>query len=311
MKLLDLHCDTVTVLESVQLDLENEVSAVTLEKARMLDAKAYAQCFAMFLSDEHRGQDAIEKWERTYRWFCRQMELYADSMEQVFSGTDLDRIEQEGKIAAILTTESAAAFAGNLERIEAMRKKGCLITSLTWNGATEAAGGVYTPETGLTGFGKEAVREMERVGMVVDISHMCDKAVDDFLRIADRPFVATHSNCRPVCNAARNLTDRYVQEIRDRKGLIGLNYLIYFLREEDPMKADMEDVARHIDHLLALGAENVIALGSDFDGAKVPQSFDSLEKIKDLYRYLLARYGQTLTDKIFYENGREFFRRNF
>ncbi len=311
MKLLDLHCDTITALSSVQLDLDNEVSAVTLGKAKNLNAQAYAQCFAIFLSDEYRGQKAIQKWETVYYWFCRQLTLYSDKMQQVMCGKDLDEIEKNGRVAAILTSESGAAFAGDLSRIEDMRNKGCLITSLTWNGATELAGGVYEPELGLTDFGREAVREMERVGMIVDISHLCDKAVADLLKIAEKPFIATHSNCRSVCSAERNLTDRFICEIVDRRGLIGLNYLIYFLRQDDPAKADMEDVARHIDYLLNLGAEDVIALGSDFDGAKVPSSFDSLEKLNGLYAYLASHFGQNLTDKLFYENGRAFFLRNF
>ena len=140
---------------------------------------------------------------------------------------------------------------------------------------------------------------------------LCDKAVADLLKIAEKPFIATHSNCRSVCSAERNLTDRFICEIVDRRGLIGLNYLIYFLRQDDPAKADMEDVARHIDYLLNLGAEDVIALGSDFDGAKVPSSFDSLEKLNGLYAYLASHFGQNLTDKLFYENGRAFFLRNF
>lgn len=310
MKVFDLHCDTITALETVQADLDNEMSAVNLHSAAWGNFEAYAQCFAAFLSDNYRGEAAIEKWNRIYGWFERQLALYPDKIQQVRCGSDLRKIEADGKIAAILTTESGAAFAGELGRIAELREKGCLITSLTWNGATELAGGVYTPEIGLTDFGKEAVKEMERVGMVVDISHMCDKAVDDFLKIAQKPFAATHSNCRSVCNAMRNLTDDYIREMVDRGCLAGINYLIYFLREGTPELAGYEDVARHVEHFLNLGGENIIALGSDFDGATVPESFNQVGKLGSLYDYLCGEFGAGITDKIFYDNARDFFERN-
>lgn len=311
MKLFDLHCDTITGMETIKRDMGNCEAAINLKKIEKAGFAAYGQCFAMFLSDDYRGQAALRQWEAEYGWFIRQMELYRDVMEQAKSYEDLCRITKEGKTAAVLTTESAAAFAGDLSRISYMREKGCLITSLTWNGATEAAGGVYTPEIGLTAFGREAVAEMERTGMIVDISHMCDRAVDDLMKVARKPFVATHSNCRSVCNAARNLTDEYIQEIIRRKGLIGINYLIYFLREGDPENASMSDVLRHVEHILKLGGEDVIALGSDYDGAKAPKSFDSIEKLPDLYILLQNNLGDRLADKVFFDNAAEFFRINF
>lgn len=310
MKVFDLHCDSITALETVKEDLDNDVSAVSLKKVFDGKVMPYVQCFAAFLSDDYRGEAAIEKWDRIYEWFRRQMRLYPDKIEQVFCGSDIERITEDGKYAAILTTESGAAFAGNLERVELLKKRGCLITSLTWNGATELAGGVITPETGLTDFGREAVKEMERVGMTIDISHMCDKAVEDFLEIAEKPFVATHSNCRQICNAARNLTDDYVRELVDCKGLMGINYLIYFLREGDPENAGFEDVARHIDHVLKLGGEDILALGSDFDGARVPECIPHVGKLKGLYEYLCSKFGGNLTEKIFYDNALDFFERN-
>lgn len=311
MKLFDLHCDTITGLETVGLHLESDVAAISLKKLEKSGITAYAQCFAMFLNDTYRGQSAIEKWDRTYQWFLRQLALYPDQLEQVLTGSDLDRITEAGKVAAILTTESGAAFAGQLQRIEELRKKGCLLTTLTWNSDTEIGGGVYTPEIGLTSFGKEAVAEMERVGMIVDISHLCDKSVDDFLKIRQKPFLASHSNCRAVCNADRNLTDEYIQEIVHCEGLIGINYLIYFLREGDPENAGIPDVIRHVEHLLKLGAENVIALGSDFDGAKAPAEFDSIDKMGTLHAACEESLGAEITEKIFYENARRFFQRNF
>jgi len=310
MKLFDLHCDSITALETIKKDLDNDVSAVSLQKAAAGKVMPYAQCFAAFISDDYRGTAAIEKWDRIHEWFCRQMRLYPNKIEQVYRGSDIRRIAKAGKYAAILTTESGAAFAGDTGRIGLLHEKGCLITSLTWNGDTEVAGGIMTPEIGLTDFGKAAVREMERVGMTVDISHMCDKAVDDLLKIAGRPFVATHSNCRPVCNAARNLTDDYVREIIRCQGLIGINYLIYFLREGDPEHAGYEDVARHIDHILRLGGENIVALGSDFDGARVPSSFSHVGKLSGLYEYLCGEFGVALTERIFYDNALDFFERS-
>ncbi len=338
MRVFDMHCDTMTLINKKGLDLSNEQTAVSLPKAQLAKAEAYVQCFALFVKNDD-SDEAEKEWAEHYEWFKNQMAKYSEKVEQAMTYDDILRITKAGKMAAILTTENAAAFGGRLDQILKMREKGCLISSLTWNGKNALAGGSQAQEYGLSDFGREAIIEMERCGMVVDVSHISDRAMNDFLKTARRPFIATHSNARAVCSHMRNLPDEYIKEIIRRKGLIGINYFKEFLRgseykrtksAEEMQKmcaaeagtakssevlrteeAGLDDIAKHIEHTLKLGGEKALALGSDYDGAEIPKEIDGIDKIGTLYTYLKARFGSEITDNIFFENAMNFFRINF
>jgi len=320
MKVFDLHCDTMTLIKNKALNLDNDQTAVSLAKAAAAKTEAYVQCFAIFVKSDE-SEEAEKEWAEHYEWFKNQMMMYVDRIEQAMTYDDIVRITAEGKSVAVLTAENASSLGGRLESISEMRQKGCLIASLTWNGRNALAGGAHKQEYGLSGFGREAVAEMERCGMIVDVSHLSDRGISDFLKIAHRPFVATHSNARKVCGNMRNLPDEYIKEIIKYRGLIGINYYEQFLRSLDKtadvtkksvsIAAGLEDIANHIEHILMLGGEDVLALGSDYDGADIPDIISGIDKIGVLYTYLVERFGNTLTEKIFFDNAANFFRKNF
>ena len=145
--------------------------------------------------------------------------------------------------------------------------------------------------------------------MVMDVSHLNDPGFRQVLDIAQRPFVATHSNARAVCSHRRNLTDDMIREMAARKCLIGLNYYISFLSDQG--EAQPEDFRRHVEHFFELGAGDCLALGSDFDGAQLPPWLDCPEKAAGLYACFLDRgYPPALCDQIFFGNALAFFRTN-
>lgn len=181
--------------------------------------------------------------------------------------------------------------------------------TLTWNGENELGSGNVT-DRGLTDFGRAAVREMERCGILIDISHLNDAGLADVFETAERPFLATHSNARAICAHKRNLTDVQIKEMVRRGCLIGLNYYGRFLRDRGEVRS-LDDVYRHVAHFFDLGARRNLALGSDFDGAALPPCLDSAEKTVDFYEYLLSRgVSQADADGIFFENARAFLRKN-
>ena len=149
--------------------------------------------------------------------------------------------------------------------------------------------------------------------MVIDVSHLSDKGLSDLLKIARRPFIATHSNSRTVCGHMRNLPDEYIREIIKRGGLIGINYFKEFLVSQDngSSRVCLDSIAAHIEYILNLGGENAVALGSDYDGAEVPEVIDGIDRIGNLFTYLEKRFGNALTEKIFFDNAINFFRTNF
>ena len=163
---------------------------------------------------------------------------------------------------------------------------------------------------GLSDFGREAIRELERAGIIIDVSHLNDRGFDDLLETAEKPFAASHSNARAVCGHKRNLTDGQIAEMVRRGCLIGLNYYNAFLRE-DGQPASLDDLWRHVEHLLELGAEHCLALGSDADGADIPPCLGSPSKCAGLYQYFLDRgLSPAQSDGILWKNALNFFKIN-
>lgn len=152
---------------------------------------------------------------------------------------------------------------------------------------------------------------MEAERMVLDASHLNDVCFDEVARIAQRPFVASHSNARAVCGHPRNLTDAQFCEIRDRGGIVGFNYCCDFL-VDDPQKAEptYDDVCAHIEHWLDLGGERVVALGSDFDGCETPSCLADASKLGAFQEQLTKRFGAQLCMALCGGNALAFFEAN-
>lgn len=307
--IIDLHCDTLTAFPNGREPADTLNSSHTnFSLSNVPRQSHWAQCCAIFLPDTLRGQAAIDSYNHHRQSFHRQMEKFHDLALSCRSGQDLERAWQQGKTAALLTVENGSALAGKLERVEALAADGVKIMTLTWNGRNEIASG-WDTEAGLSEFGRAVIPEMERLGILADVSHLNDTGFFQALTYLKKPFLATHSNARAVCSHRRNLSDDQIREMVDRRCLIGLNYYHDFLKNGG--NATREDLFLHLAHFLEAGAENCMALGSDFDGADIPEDMDCPEKAADLYQYLLDRgLGQELCDKVFYKNALTFFKNN-
>ena len=180
--------------------------------------------------------------------------------------------------------------------------------TLTWNGENELGSG-HTTTHGMTGFGRQAVREMEDRGILVDVSHLNDTGYADLFETARRPFVATHSNARSICSHKRNLTDDMIREMVRRNCLIGLNYYTGFITNDENYD-DPENFYRHIEHFFELGAYENLALGSDFDGAHLPTYLNTPAKAANLYEYFLEKgMSKELAEGIMFRNCRRIFQK--
>lgn len=147
---------------------------------------------------------------------------------------------------------------------------------------------------------------MEERGILVDVSHLNDRGFEELLDIAKKPFAASHSNARSVCAHRRNLPDAFIQEMVRRGGLIGLNYCRNFLSDEG--RGDLEDLWRHVERFLELGAEKCLALGSDYDGTGIHSDLDSVEKALSLYDFLVRRgLAEETSEDILFGNAWRFF----
>ena len=306
MRYFDLHCDTMT--ECAQKDIPLAQNALHVDLESVKDWDHYVQCYAVWLPDELRGEAAWQRFLQVAQRFSDEVEKNKSCLSQLSRQGDLDRLEQIGKHGAILTVESGAALGGKLEHIQEFQRLGVRMCTLTWNGATELGRGVMaTGNTGLTDFGRDAVKAMEQAGILVDLSHASPELFWDVVEIAEKPLVASHSNAKEICGHPRNLTKEQFEAICRTGGLVGLNFYTAFLNDQ-PEKASMEDVLRHADYFLALGGEDVLAMGGDWDGADLPADMPGIASIPMLYELFLQKYPEALVDKIFYGNAARVFR---
>lgn len=309
--LIDLHCDTLTDWGNI-----NTKNADTLDDPkRALSLSAipkdlhWAQFYAVFIPDEIRGQDAIEYFELNQRNFYRQMEKFSDRVMPCRTFGEMELAWEEGKSAAFLTVENGSALAGDLSRVKVLADQGVRAMTLVWNGKNELGSG-HTTTHGLSPFGKAVIPELETQGIMVDSSHLNDTGFTDLLKVAKKPFMATHSNARAVCQHKRNLTDDMIGEMVKRGCLIGLNYFVKFIRDDGQVES-LDDLYGHVEHFLHLGAGKNLALGSDFDGALVPSCLNTPRAAAGLYQYFISRgLTQEEAEGIVYKNAQTFFQKH-
>lgn len=281
MNYFDLHCDTVTAMADGKADC-----AVALNNSGVFER--YTQAFAIWINDSVSPDIAFQKAGEYYTYF----------KEHILCS-------KNRSFAPFLTLENAISFGNSLDNITTWKKRGVRAVTLTWNGANALGYGSSFPDAvGLTEYGKEALSEMNRLGIVADISHLNRSGFYDCISLSKAPVIATHSNCAALCPHTRNLDDEQLRALFSVGGLLGICYYPLFLGKGDVF----ELIYEHIYHALELGGENLVCFGGDFDGAKMDSSLNSLQDVKNL-RAFLGRKGfdDALLDKLFFCNAQNFF----
>lgn len=305
MNYFDLHCDTISDCYKKHQSLYDGNLQISLRRGEHYNP--WFQCFAIWIPDEIRGKSALDYYDVMCEQLQKEISLHPDKIMLCKTPADMKTARQQNKTGAILTVEGGAAVAGSLERLAYLAECGVKAMTLTWNSTCEIGdgAGVESPK-GLTEFGKRAVLEMERLNILVDVSHASDKLFEDVAECTHKPFIATHSDSRRICNQKRNLTDEQFSIIRNRGGLVGINFVPEFLSSAE--NACLEDVLRHIEHFLSLGGEHCLAVGSDFDGTNLPVGITGIESAEDLAEMMLRNnYKESLVNSILFDNAYQFF----
>lgn len=302
MFIFDLHCDTLTeCLDSGKSLLTNDLH-FDIERANRYDR--YVQVFACFLKTEEKGEYAWKRFLKARGVLIKACEDYPDKIELYKSENGI----KKNKCQALLSVEGGQVLGGDLQKIPLLKELGVSLLNVVWNGDNELASGIGGSDSGMTPLGKEAVPLFEKAGITLDISHLNEKGSYDLFERSKKPVVASHSNMFDLCRHPRNLKRWQFEELIARKGLCGINFYRAFLSEKE--EATLDDFHRHLDMMLSLGGENIVALGSDFDGAEMPGFLSDITRLANLYQAVVQWYGEKVADNLFYYNGSRFFEKN-
>ncbi|MBP7110921.1 MAG: dipeptidase [Firmicutes bacterium] len=278
MKFIDLHCDTLmnTYLSGKEGLYETDGM---VDFRRMKEAGQMAQFFAIWmLSPDMRqwggdykeisDEDYISRLTRTLK---ENLEKHEGIIALARNAPEMLANEKAGRMSAFLAIEDGRSVLGDLANIDKYYEMGVRLITLTWNHENSLGWPNYKNDDymakGLKPFGVEAVRHMNGIGMLVDVSHLSDAGFYDVARAAERPFVASHSNCRAICPHMRNLTDDMIRLLADKGGVMGVNFAPAFIGPDvETKKTTVEMICAHLKHMMNVGGEDVAALGSDFDG---------------------------------------------
>ncbi len=328
MKVCDLHCDTLSALRragQAGRPLSFVHSGLHIDLARLEAGDYMLQCFAAFV-DLGSGEDPLVTALEEIDVFKRLMAAYPERIAPVYTAADIARNAAAGKVSAMLTVEEGGCCKGSLGVLRRLYELGVRMMTLTWNYDNDLAasnvkeqGPFLWPcppdaEHGLTGRGLAFLAEMERLHMIVDVSHLSDRGFWDVVEHSARPFAASHSNCRALAPHCRNLTDEMIRAMARRGCIAGLNYCAAFLDgQPDPAacRSTAALIARHAAHFKQVGGAEMIALGSDFDGIGGPLELDGCDKLPLLADALRkAGFTEDEAEGVFWRNARRFFEEN-
>lgn len=306
---VDLHCDTLLCMQQEGNSLADASGHINL--AGLLDAKALLQCFAAFIPMNNCAEQyGIREtpWEYFLLLadlFDREMEKHSALIRPVRSMGELMKNREEGLVSAMLTVEDGACIDGRIDRVKTLYDRGVRLITLTWNYENcigfPNADDSRLHAKGLKPFGFDVLAEMDKLGIVVDVSHLSEGGFWDVVRAGTKPFVASHSCARALCGHRRNLTDDQLRALADRGGVCGVNFYADFLKK-DAGHTENKDILRHMEHIVKVAGVETAALGSDFDGIDCTLEIRDYRGLPHLAECIADRFGSDAADKICRDN---------
>lgn len=299
--MIDLHCDTIMKLIDYPSngDLYRNTWKVDIEKLQKAHSKV--QDFALFINLGDTN-DPYGRYEAMRNLCTSQIHYYGEHIQHVLSYQDVESVYETGKIGALMSIEEGGVLGGDLDKLKQAYQDGVRLITLTWN----YPNGLGEPHCGeqhkkLTSKGVEFVEAMQDLGIIVDCSHLNDAGTEQLGDILDVPFVASHSNAREVTAHTRNLPDNLIKLIANKGGVIGLNFAQSFLGTSPISR--IEDIVKHGLYLINKGGEDVVALGTDFDGIKPDTEIKDTSEMYRLYdAFKEAGLSEEQCEKLFWKN---------
>jgi membrane dipeptidase len=307
---IDSHTDTMQRVMIDRADITQRSPVGHVDIPRLRQGGVNAPFFALWVPTYYKGAEAIRRTLDLRDAAQRLFDSHPEQIALALNAADIERIAKSGRIAVILTVEGGHQIDDDLSVLRMYYRLGIRSMTLThFRHHNWADSSTDTPvHNGLTDFGKEVVREMNRLGMIVDISHVSDKTFYDVLGVSTKPVIASHSSCREISDVPRNMTDDMIRALAKNGGVIGINFGEGFLNPKDAgiLKADIarvadeptltgkaldnyadeqfrkeemqhpetyatiDDAVAHIDHAVQIAGIDHVGIGSDFDGISAP-----------------------------------------
>ncbi len=308
---VDGHNDTVQRIMFENVDIGNRLPDGAIDIPRLQEGGIHVPFFALWVPTYYKGSEAVRLMLDFRDAMQRVLDKYPDRIELATSAHDIERIVGQKKIAAVLTVEGGHQIDNDLAVLRMYRRMGILSMTLTHFRSNDwADSSTGRPEhNGLTEFGKQVVREMNAIGMIVDISHVSDKSFYDVVQVTTKPVIASHSSCRSFSDVPRNMSDDMLRALAKNGGVVGVNLGAAFLNQKDAEElkqaishenalepnlagaeldqfaakegaesgeshphlgnATVEDAAECIDHIVKVAGIEHVGIGSDFDGTEI------------------------------------------
>lgn len=310
MKLIDWHCDTISLCADTKQPLRSNDYHIDLQK--MQKAGASLQVFAIFTptneiaKEEHITETAVEYYDRVYQYYLNELQKNCDIIAPIYSYEDYLHNEKCHKISSLLGMEDGVVIGDSIDELKRRYEQGLRLITLTWNYENYIGYPNHSDSTlmkrGLKLFGKEVVEAMNELGMLVDVSHLSEGGFYDVASISKKPFIASHSCARELYNHQRNLTDHQLKTLGNSGGIVGVNYFSLFLTGNEKM-AYIKDVVAHARHIANKAGIESVCLGSDYDGISCDLEWKNYAGTPLIVEALSKEFSSSELEKICYKNG--------
>ena len=309
----DGHCDTLLEILSGKCKFGERSAKGHIDLPRLREGGVTAQVFAIYLEDQYLPAGAVKQTLRLLDALHRELAAHPDAFTLATQAADIEAAKRAGKVAAVVGLEGAEALEGDLGTLRMFYRLGVRLLTVAWSRRNQAADGVGEARTGggLTNFGLQMVQECNRLGVLLDISHLAPAGVRDVLEASKQPVIASHSNAHALCGHARNLTDEQLLAVARKGGVVCVVFVPVFitaLRKD----ASLERLLDHIDYIVRVAGIDHVGLGSDFDGfgPPPPVGLEDVTRMPGITAGLVQRgYSEADVRKILGENFLRVFRK--
>ena len=293
---LDTHCDT-PMFFGQGINFATRDSKIKVDLHKMTEGRQDATIMVAYIPQKERTDEALlaatAKADRLLNEMEKMVAENCTAVDIAYTPSDLYRLKMEGKKAIMLGIENGYAIGKDITNVERFRRRGVVYMTLCHNGNNDICGSArYNDENlGVSAFGEEVIREMNRTGMMIDLSHSGERSFYDTLDISRMPVVCSHSSCRSLCDHPRNLTDEQIKAITRKGGVIQVCLYSGFLRSD--REANILDAIEHLNHIVNLAGTDHVGIGTDFDGdGGIIGCNDSSELINFTRRLMKERYNE-------------------